>query len=352
MLKRTVNVEICNETTGITLKNPRCYVPHGNSYIPPSLFIPPGSSERCQFSNSLIGGCRGVLVYEAGPCTLVIYFSNPLFNALFPLELGLEVSLLKTHMDTLENIYTHMAERTLSMSNENTASHHVKVDTHQEPARVSLGPIQVMAMMSSDSCSTVRVVEIPEPRRACAEMLKRTVKVEICNETTDITLENPRTYFYSGHSSVPPGPSVPPGSNMECQFTSPTFRGCVGVLVYEAKAFTLAIYFCNPLDYNLYSMELGLELSLLKIHLDTLENIYNRMAGRTPPVSSEHTVSHRVKLDTCQEPARVSLGPVKVAATMSNDRRATIKVVVRGQEDPGKGGKSETPCPGKKFCVV
>lgn len=165
------------------------------------------------------------------------------------------------------------------------------------------------------------------------EFLERTVEIQISNTTQDITLENPRTYFYSGHSSFPPSPSVPPGSSDTCQFSSPPFQGCVGVLVYEATIFTLAIFFSNPLDYNLFPMELGLELSLLKAHLGKLEDTYTRMSQRgTPPTTNGATVSHRVTLDSCQEPVQVSVGRIKVTATMSNTRRSVIRVVLEEQE--------------------
>lgn len=168
------------------------------------------------------------------------------------------------------------------------------------------------------------------------------MEIQISNKTQNVTLENPRTYFYSGHSSFPPSPTVPPGSSDTCRFSSPPFRGCVGVLVYEAKTFTVAIFFSNPLDYNLFPMELGLELSLVKAHLGRLEDTYTRMSQRgTPPTYNGTTVCYCVTLDTCQDPVQVSVGHVKVTATMSNTRRSIIRVVLQEEECSWKetGGK-------------
>lgn len=171
------------------------------------------------------------------------------------------------------------------------------------------------------------------------------MEIQISNSTRNITLENPRTYFYSGHSSFPPSPSVPPGSSDTCQFSSPTFRGCCGVLVYEATTFTVAIFFSNPLDYNRFPMELGLELSLLKAHLGRLENTYNLMSQRgTSSTTNGTTACCHVTLDTCQEPVQVSVGDVKVTATMSNTRRSIIRVVLQELECPGEEDEERLPC--------
>ncbi|XP_077029060.1 uncharacterized protein LOC143692701 [Agelaius phoeniceus] len=136
--------------------------------------------------------------------------------------------------------------------------------------------------------------------------LERAVEIQISNSSGNVTLENPRTYFYSGHSSVPPSPCVPPGSSDTCQFSSPLFRGCCGVLVYEAPTFTVAIFFSNPLDYNRFAMELGLELSLLRAHLGRLEDTYHRMSQmRTSFTTNRTTACCHVTLDTCQEPVQL-----------------------------------------------
>ncbi|KAF4802859.1 hypothetical protein TURU_021406 [Turdus rufiventris] len=176
------------------------------------------------------------------------------------------------------------------------------------------------------------------------EFLERSVEIQISNLTQNVTLENPRTYFYSGHSSFPPRPSVPPGSSDACLFSSPAFRGCVGILVYEATTFTVAIYFSNPLDYNLFPMELGLELSLVRAHLGSLEDTYTRMSQRgAAPTADGTTACCCVTLGTCQEPVQVSVDHVKVTATMSNARRSIIRVVLQQQECSGKEAGGTLP---------
>ena len=143
----------------------------------------------------------------------------------------------------------------------------------------------------------------------------------------------PRNYCFSGYSSTPPSPRIPPGATESCRFTNTThhFRGCVGVLVYEADTFTLAILFSNPFDYNLYSMELALEISLHKAHLGNLEDIYTRMYNGTAASACEGTMYQRIKLGQCQEAITVATGHVKATATMSNAAKSVIKVVVENQ---------------------
>ncbi|KAK4805152.1 hypothetical protein QYF61_014939 [Mycteria americana] len=99
--------------------------------------------------------------------------------------------------------------------------------------------------------------------------LERSVEIQIANKTQDVTLYNPRSYCYSGYSSIPPSPRIPPNVRESCCFTNSMlrFRGCVGLLVYEADTFTLAILFSNPFDYNIFYMELAMEISPHKAHL-------------------------------------------------------------------------------------
>ncbi|CAN8193904.1 unnamed protein product [Coccothraustes coccothraustes] len=94
--------------------------------------------------------------------------------------------------------------------------------------------------------------------------------------------------------------------------------------------FTMAIFFFNPLHNNLFPMELGLEVILLKAHIGRLEYTFTHMSPReTPLLTNGTTVCHHVTLDTCQEPIQVSVGHVKVTATMSNTRRSIIRVVLQ-----------------------
>ncbi|KAJ7427858.1 hypothetical protein BTVI_01535 [Pitangus sulphuratus] len=192
--------------------------------------------------------------------------------------------------------------------------------------------------------------------QCCADMQKflvRNVEIQISNTTQDITLENPRTSFYSGYSSKPPGPSVPPGSSDTFQFSNPPFWGCTGVLVYEATTFTLAIYFSNPLNYSMYSIKFGLWLSqpctdkdpkkpeLTQCDLETINTCMSQ--DNSPTIPEWQTVScDIVTLNTFQKPAQVSIGHTKVVATMSNDRRSVIRIVVEEQEASGTEPRRET----------
>ncbi|XP_077029205.1 olfactory receptor 14J1-like [Agelaius phoeniceus] len=69
----------------------------------------------------------------------------------------------------------------------------------------------------------------------------------------------------------------------------------------------MAIFFSNPLVYNRFAMELGLELSLLRAHLGRLEDTYHHMSQmRTSFTTNGTTACCHVTLDTCQEPVQRS----------------------------------------------
>ncbi|XP_064262444.1 uncharacterized protein LOC135292143 [Passer domesticus] len=174
--------------------------------------------------------------------------------------------------------------------------------------------------------------------------VSRIVEIQISNKTQNITLKKPRTHFFSGHSVNVPQPSVPPGSSSSWKFTNRTmFWGCNGVLAYEADSFTLAIYFSNPVDYNRFSLETGLELSVDKVHKRDLESTYDRLV-RTARDCSDSFAFPCVIIKEWQNEAQLSAGPVTVTATMVRGRNAVIKVVVEEREDSGSGARRETPC--------
>ncbi|XP_015742640.1 uncharacterized protein LOC107325889 isoform X3 [Coturnix japonica] len=142
-----------------------------------------------------------------------------------------------------------------------------------------------------------------------------------------------RSYCYSGFSLVPPNPIILPGHTGCCTFnkTTGSFRGSVGVLVYEAETFTLAILFSNPFDYNLYSIEFAAEISPEKAHVGQLQDVYNRMYGRLPANPNNRDMFQFTKLSDTQETLIVSAGGTKVTATMSTAVNSIIKVVVENQ---------------------
>ncbi|CAN8178623.1 unnamed protein product, partial [Coccothraustes coccothraustes] len=158
-------------------------------------------------------------------------------------------------------------------------------------------------------------------------------RLEIRASPLEIPLS--RIYFSSGHSLKVPRPRVPPGSSSTCKFTNTSiFSGCNGVLAYEADSFTLAIYFSNPMDHNLFSVEMGLELSLDRVHRWDLETTYDCLA-RISKDSSDSSMFPSVILKENQDQAQLSAGPVTVMATMARGRRAFIRVEVEEQGNSG-----------------
>ncbi|XP_074387805.1 uncharacterized protein LOC141726712 [Zonotrichia albicollis] len=163
----------------------------------------------------------------------------------------------------------------------------------------------------------------------------RSVEIQVINNTEDFTLRNARTYFLSGHSSMSPQTSVSPCSSSSCKFTNNTiFWGCNGLLAYEADSFTLAIYFSNPMDHNLFAAEMGLELSLDRVHRMDLESAYRRLV-KSSQSSSDSSMFPCIILKESQDRAQLSHGPVTVTATMARGKSAIIKVEVEERENSG-----------------
>ncbi|XP_074387799.1 uncharacterized protein LOC141726706 [Zonotrichia albicollis] len=165
----------------------------------------------------------------------------------------------------------------------------------------------------------------------------RSVEIEICNRTRNITLMNPRTFLGLGYCSERPQPELSPGGSDTCSFWGdPVLLGVMGttsvsgILVYEAESFTLAIYFYNPCDVNQFSMKLGLELSPGKAHLGKLGATYDRMANGTHSSSDRDMKFNHKFVRESHGTARLSHGPIKVTATMSNNMSSKIKVVLEG----------------------
>ncbi|XP_077049367.1 uncharacterized protein LOC143696667 [Agelaius phoeniceus] len=173
--------------------------------------------------------------------------------------------------------------------------------------------------------------------------ISRFVEIEVVNKTQNITLKDPRTHFYSGHVLLDPKPSVPPGSSSSCKFTNKSvFWGCNGVLAYEVDSFTLAIYFSNPIDYNRFSVEMGLELSLDKVHRKDLEAAYDRLV-RISKGSANSSMFPCVILKENQDKVQLSHGPITVTATMARGRSAAIRVEVEEQKESGEEAEAEKP---------
>lgn len=69
---------------------------------------------------------------------------------LVSMELDLELIQLKAHPGRLENTFTCMSQRgTPPTTTKTTVSHHVTLDTCQEPVQVSVGHVKMTAIMSN-----------------------------------------------------------------------------------------------------------------------------------------------------------------------------------------------------------
>lgn len=153
-----------------------------------------------------------------------------------------------------------------------------------------------------------------------------------------------RTYFYSGCSTNPPSPVIPPGVTEQSHFTNSGLRfwGCTGILVYEADTFTLAILFCNPLMYNFFHMKLALETSLCKGHCGNLRNDYTRMYSGQPLTTDDSRKFSQTQLSEYQQPVVVSAGDVRVTATMSDAAQSIIKVIVENRDSSSSKPNEDT----------
>ncbi|OXB54322.1 UNVERIFIED_CONTAM: hypothetical protein H355_005898 [Colinus virginianus] len=166
-------------------------------------------------------------------------------------------------------------------------------------------------------------------------MGSRSVEIQLTNSTKEV-LRSPRSYCFSGYNSVPPSPIILPGDTGCCTFSNSPhhFRGSVGILVYEAETFTLAILFSNPYNYNFFYMEFAMEISPEKAHLGLLEEIYQRMYRGLPANPKNSGMIQNIKLHATQETMVVSAGSTQAMATMSSAAKSIIKIVVENKGSP------------------
>ncbi|KAG6922803.1 hypothetical protein G0U57_000995 [Chelydra serpentina] len=165
----------------------------------------------------------------------------------------------------------------------------------------------------------------------------RCVGIQIINNTRDVTLENPRTYCFSGRAMTDHVSRIPPGSSGSSAFvkTSGTARGSVGVLSYESDAFTLAIMFSNPFDHTLYSTEFAIELFAGRKHFHSMERLYHYMYSDGPPYECESY--RRVTLEIQDGQLEVTNEKIQVTATMSKQNKSIIKVQIEQKDVTDKG---------------
>uniref|UniRef100_A0A8C3SFQ3 Uncharacterized protein n=1 Tax=Chelydra serpentina TaxID=8475 RepID=A0A8C3SFQ3_CHESE len=160
----------------------------------------------------------------------------------------------------------------------------------------------------------------------------RCVGIQITNNTRDVTLENPRTYCFSGRALIDPVTRILPGKSGSSVFvkTSYSARGSVGVLSYESEAFTLAIMFSNPFDRLLYSTEFAIELFGGRKHFHSMERLYHYMYDDGPPYMSK--TYRRVKLEIQEGQLEVINEEIQVTATMSSFDKSIIKVQIEQKD--------------------
>ncbi|XP_053865585.1 DELTA-actitoxin-Aeq1c-like, partial [Malaclemys terrapin pileata] len=152
------------------------------------------------------------------------------------------------------------------------------------------------------------------------------VAIQITNNTRDVTLENPRTYCFSGWVKINPVSNIPPGSSEISVFvkTSDAARGSVGVLSYESDTFTLAIMFSVPYDRLQYYNEFAIELFAGRKHFDSMERLYHYMYNEGPPYPCDSY--RKVQVKDPHDQLEVTNQEIQVTATMSNQNKSIIDV--------------------------
>ncbi|XP_034613395.1 bryoporin-like [Trachemys scripta elegans] len=174
------------------------------------------------------------------------------------------------------------------------------------------------------------------------ENASKCVAIQITNTTRDVTLENPRTYCFSGWVKINPVSNIPPGSSGISVFvkTSDAARGSVGVLSYESDTFTLAIMFSVPYDRLQYYNEFAIELFAGRKHFDSMERLYHYMYNEGPPYPCDSYKKVQVKVPHDQ--LEVTNQEIQVTATMSNQNKSIIDVQIKEidvTEKVAAGGK-------------
>ncbi|XP_059717138.1 uncharacterized protein LOC132335031 [Haemorhous mexicanus] len=158
-LSRSVEIQISNNTKNVTLKDSRTFLNCGRCSKSPLPELSPGLSDTCCFSGSSpISGVAGILVYEAESFTLAVHFANPSDYNRSSVELGLELSPGKAHLGKLGTTYRRMAYGTYSSSCQDIKFARDVTDKSHGTAQLSHGPVKVMATMSCDTSSTIKVV--------------------------------------------------------------------------------------------------------------------------------------------------------------------------------------------------
>ncbi|XP_072545016.1 uncharacterized protein [Salminus brasiliensis] len=151
----------------------------------------------------------------------------------------------------------------------------------------------------------------------------RNVTIQITNYSNKYTLDQPRTYTYSGYCHHPPQPTITKNTQEECSFTKTDGSACgvVGVMTYriltdaQGCVGELAIMFSVPYSYNCYTNWFALGIFPPGVPCD--EKLYNKMYyedgpfTRGPGTGSSITYSNKAAF---------------VCGTMSPQGESVIKV--------------------------
>ncbi|OCT61917.1 DELTA-thalatoxin-Avl1a [Xenopus laevis] len=151
---RCVGIEIANKTRSITLSSPSTYCESGYSHSPPPPSISPGTVDRCIFvkTPSTTCGSVGVVTYcLSNSQTVAILFSNPYDYTLYSIYFGV---LITDHSPKADyELYNEMYCNKVQSSQFKRA----RVSKNSRDLEVSHGQVKVLATMSNDTKSILRV---------------------------------------------------------------------------------------------------------------------------------------------------------------------------------------------------
>lgn len=153
----------------------------------------------------------------------------------------------------------------------------------------------------------------------------RCVGIEISNKTSGYILKEAATYSDSGRVQNPPPPTIDRGENGACVFIKTPYTACgaVGVLSYNFGNTQISLLVSNPYDYSKYSIEYALYIPDRPIKTDSA--LYNKMYYEL----TESSCFTKSSLGKDNPSLSLRRGDVTVSATMSNEKKAILKIDVR-----------------------
>ncbi|XP_034063695.1 DELTA-sagatoxin-Srs1a-like [Gymnodraco acuticeps] len=151
--------------------------------------------------------------------------------------------------------------------------------------------------------------------------------IEIENECTIYTFDNPRIYTDSGYCDTPLPPTVAPGASGKALFikTPDTATGCVGVVTYDLlnkdenqAAGKIAVMFSVPYDFGLYNNWYALGVFDMSTKCDY--GLYQKMYYDKQTTFSRQTADG--------SSLTYEGGNITIKGTMSDAYQSVIKVQV------------------------